>query len=77
MLNPEEFDRTMRQWLSKDHFVPFVVELDDGRQILISEPSVAFGGGGAGFIDPVDGALIDITCDHVVGFHAAGQEIGA
>ncbi len=58
----------MRQWLSKEHFVPFVVELDDGRPILISEPSVAFGGGSTGFIDPIDGALVDFTYDHVAGF---------
>ncbi len=77
MIDPNEFDTTLRQLLKKDTFVPFFVELDDGRRILIREPVLAFGGGSAAFIDREDGALVDFSHDQVIGFHAADQEVGA
>lgn len=76
MIDPNEFDSTLRQWLKKDTFVPFYVELDDGQQILIRQPVLAFGGGSASFIDSEDGALVGFSHQQVTGFHAAGQEVG-
>jgi hypothetical protein len=76
MLTPEEFDQTLRQWVKRDIFIPFIVELDDGSEILIRQPSVAFGGGSAAFIDPIEEALVDFSHDQVVGFHAVGHEVG-
>lgn len=61
MLDPNEFDETLRQWLRKDTFVPFVVELDDGQRIVIRQPVLAFGGGWASFIDADDGALVGFS----------------
>lgn len=74
MLSPDEFDTTLRKWVKRDIFLPFVVELDDGREILIRQPALAFGGGSAAFIDPVEEVLVDFSHEHVVGFHVAGQE---
>lgn len=77
MISPEEFDETLRKWVKCEQFMPFVVELDDGREILIGQPAVAFGGGSAAFIDPAEEVLVDFSHEHVVGFHAAGHEVGA
>ena len=41
MIDPNEFDATLRQWLKKEIFVPFVVELDDGQKIWIKRPALA------------------------------------
>lgn len=77
MIDPNEFDVTLRRLLKKDTFVPFFVELDDGQRILIRQPVLAFGGGGASFIDSEDGALVSFFHGQVIGFHAAGQEVQA
>jgi hypothetical protein len=67
----------LRKLLKKDTFVPFFVELEGGQRILVREPVLAFGGGSASFIDPDDGALVGFSHKEVVGFRAAGQEVGA
>jgi hypothetical protein len=77
MIDPEEFDQTLRKLVKAEPFVPFEVEMDDGRRIPIRQPNLAFGGGSAGFIDPdyEDGAIVDFSHQHVVGFHPMGQEV--
>jgi hypothetical protein len=77
MIDPNEFDATLRKLLNKDVFVPFFVNLDDGKRILIRKPVLAYGGGSAGFIDPDDGALVDFTHQQVVGFSAADRGVSA
>ena len=77
MLEPDQFDETLRKLLQKKPFVPFWVELTDGQRIWIRMPVLAFGGGGASLIDPDDGALVSFYHDQVVGFHSADQEVGA
>lgn len=78
MIDPEEFDTTLRRFLKKDPFIPFYVEMEDGQRILIRQPVLAFGGGSAGFIDVAgDGALVDFTHEQVKGFRSASQEVGA
>jgi hypothetical protein len=77
MIDANEFDLTLRQLLKKESFVPFYVELNDGRRILISRPALAFGGGSASLIDPEDGALVSFSHEQVIGFHETGQEVEA
>ena len=77
MIDPNEFDVTLRERLDAEKFAPFFVEMDDGQRILIRVPLLAFGGGSAAFIDAEDGALVDFTHAHVRGFLTASQEIGA
>ena len=77
MIDPNQFDETLRQLVKKETFVPFCVELDDGQKIWIRQPALAFGGGGASFIDPQDGALVSFYHEHVIGFRAADQEANA
>jgi hypothetical protein len=77
MIDPNVFDTTLRQMIRKENFVPFYVELDDGRRIWIRQPALAFGGGSAALIDSEDGALVEFSHEHVVGFNSSGQEVGA
>jgi hypothetical protein len=77
MIDAREFDTKLRKLVATDAFVPFFVELDDGNRILIRQPVLAFGGGSAGFIDSEDGALVEFSHEHVVGFSAADQGVSA
>ena len=77
MIDPSQFDETLRQLLRVESFTPFCVELVDGRQIWIRQPALAFGGGFASLIDLEDGALVEFSHDQVIGFHSAGQEVEA
>jgi hypothetical protein len=77
VISPNEFDDRLRQWIRKEPFVPFFVELENGERILIRLPALAFGGGSAGFIDSVDGALVGFSHKDVVGFAPADQEVNA
>ena len=49
-MSAKEFDDRLRTLVYGLRFRPFVVELKDGRVIEINKPSVAFGGGTAGFL---------------------------
>ena len=77
MIDPNEFDNALRQLTRSPTFVPFEVELDGGERLVIRHPGVAFGGGAALTIDPIEGGLVDFTHDKVKAFHANFQEIGS
>jgi hypothetical protein len=64
-MTKDEFHTRLRQFLHRRPFRPFVVELTDGRRLVIKKPNFAFSDGGAGFIDPEDGALVDFLNDDV------------
>ena len=76
MIDPEEFDVTLRKLTRGPKFVPFVVELDDGQRLMIRHPGVAFGGGGAALIDLEEG-FIDFTHKEVKAFREFVQEVVA
>jgi len=75
MIDPNEFDVTLRRLTRGPKFLPFVVELEDGSRIVVPHPGVAFGGGGASFIDPDDG-IVDFTHEQVKAFRTFDQEVG-
>ena len=50
-MTPEQFDQTLRSYVKRRPFFPFIVELNDSRRILIEDSHVGFGGGVAGFIN--------------------------
>jgi hypothetical protein len=58
----------LREHLHRKPFVPFVVELREGRWLAIKQPPVVFDHGAASFIDPVDGALVEFTHKEVKAF---------
>ena len=47
----DDFYNTMRKFMNRKPFFPFLVELIDGRRIIIAQPHVAFNPEAAGFID--------------------------
>jgi hypothetical protein len=53
-MNEELFTKTLQEFTQRKPFVPFFVELVDGRRILVDYPSVAFSGGAAGFISETE-----------------------
>jgi hypothetical protein len=53
-MSEELFTKTLREFTQRKPFVPFFVELMDGRRILVDYPSLAFAGGAAGFISETD-----------------------
>jgi hypothetical protein len=69
----EEFDQTMRSFLKRRPFFPFVVELLNGERIVIPFPEVAFGGGAAGFRSDEEG-LIEFSYKKVSSIHVLEYE---
>jgi len=57
----------LRELTYRKPFVPFYVEFQDGRRILVETTGVAFGGGVAGFISETEG-LVDFAANEVQGF---------
>jgi hypothetical protein len=68
-----DFERQLRDLLRRQPFEPFVVLVNNGRTIVVDEPTVAFGGGRAGFIGP-DESVDFFDCDNVLGFRLGNQE---
>ncbi len=67
-MSKDEFHTSLRQFLGRQPFAPFVVELRDGRRLVIKQPPVVFSDGVASFIDPADGALVDFRHGEVQTF---------
>lgn len=70
----ENFERLLRDNLRREPFQPFVVELVDGRQIIIDAPhTVAMSGGGGTFISP-EFELVSFSSDQVRAIRPALRE---
>jgi hypothetical protein len=63
-MNEQEFTAALRRLTQQRPFIPFIVEMTDGRRLVIDHPAVAFGGGAAGFLSESDG-LVDFCCEDV------------
>jgi hypothetical protein len=72
-----EFETCLRQYLERKPFQPFVVELTDGRRLMVKQLPVVYSDGAAGFIDPADGALVDFSHDEVRNFGLGKMEVPA
>jgi hypothetical protein len=64
MMNEEKFTQLIREFIHREPFVPFQVDLTDGQRIVIDSPSVAFAGTAAGFVSEKDG-LVAFSCEEV------------
>ena len=73
-MTPETFDQTLRQFIKRKPFEPFVVELKDGRVFTFQQPWLSFGGGVAGFLSEEDG-LVDFGYTDVLAIRAATAEV--
>jgi hypothetical protein len=60
-------------YVKRRPFIPFVVELADGRRIAVETRDVGFGGGVAGFIND-DGALDGFSYNDVRSMHFVSPE---
>jgi hypothetical protein len=67
-MTKDDFDARLREHLQRKPFAPFVVDLLDGRRIIIKKRQVAFCDGAASFIDPDDGALVEFYHNEVQHF---------
>jgi hypothetical protein len=63
-MSEEIFTKTLRAYTQRKPFLPFIVQLVDGRRIVVEHPGVAFGGGVAGFVSDSEG-LVGFSCDEV------------
>jgi hypothetical protein len=72
-MTEEEFDQTVRSFVKRRPFMPFVVELLDGQRIIVPHRHVAFGGGVAGFLNLKEG-LMGFSKDDVRSFEFLSQE---
>ena len=68
-MSVEQFEHELRTNKHRDPFRPFVVELIDGRSILVDEPALAFDGGRAVFLGSSDIEIFD--CEEVQRFRPA------
>lgn len=74
-MTAEQFDQTLREYVRREPFQPFIVELDDGLVVEIDRPAVAFAGGVAGFLSDTHG-LVGFSYDQVRRF-APGNGTGS
>lgn len=51
-MTAEEFDATLTRLKHHKPFIAFIVEMDDGRQVVIERPQIAFDSNGATYIKP-------------------------
>jgi hypothetical protein len=63
-VNAEQFESTLIEFLHKEPFQPFVVELTSGQLIEVNRSRLAIGGGGASFFAP-DYDLVEFSCEEV------------
>ena len=66
-MSEEQFTNTLRELTYRKPFVPFFVELRDGRRILVAHSGGAIAGGVAGFLSDTDG-LVDFEAREVQTF---------
>jgi hypothetical protein len=62
-MNQDLFEETLRKYVRRKPFFPFLVELLDGKVIIVDRP-VVIGGGGATFISEDDN-WIEFNCEDV------------
>jgi hypothetical protein len=71
-MKPQEFQQTLRQLLNREPFQPFVVELVDGRNLVVDHSKVLFGGGAASFFTPKHD-LVEFACEDVQAMRLASD----
>ena len=69
----EVFQETLRSFIRREPFVPFVVELLNGEQIVVAEPTVAFNGGFAGYFSP-SYDILEFRCEQVQAIRLLSRE---
>lgn len=60
----EHVEKQVIELIHRDPFIPFVIEMSDGKLINVPHPRLAINKTGAGFIGS-DGGLVDFTFQSV------------
>jgi hypothetical protein len=66
-MNAQQFESRLRALIRAQPFVPFVIAVDDGRTIPVSEPAVAFSGGAA-TVEDAAGEIHLLKCEQILDF---------
>lgn len=72
-MTKEEFERTLRSHVRRQPFIPFSVQLVDGRHYEIEHPVITFDGSVAGYLSESQG-LVDFSFDEVDHFQILQPE---
>lgn len=72
-MTPDQVEKKVIELIYSDPFVPFIVEMTDGRSVEVPHPRLAIDGEGAGFID-LDGALTDFDFKEVSAIRVSHNE---
>ena len=72
-MTPEQVEQKVIELIHREPFIPFVVEMTDGRSLEIPHPRLSINGGGAGFLGP-DGGLVDFDFRSVRSIHVMKAE---
>ncbi len=75
-MSQQDFEDSLRQFLRREPFQPFVVELLDGRVILIEQRSLAFAGGAATY-GTATKDLVFFDCEEVRAIREAAHEMSS
>ena len=75
-MRPEQIEQAIREYVRREPFGPFIVELLDGRRIEVSHRGLALGGGGASFISPAYD-LVEFQFDQVRSLKLVTTEVEA
>jgi len=58
-MTPQQVEAKVIELIHREPFMPFVVDMTDGRSLVIPHPRLSINGGGAVFFGP-DGGLVDV-----------------
>jgi hypothetical protein len=75
-MTAKQVEEKMTELIHREPFVPFVVEMNDGKLVDVPHERVAFDDTGAVFIHP-DGALVDFEFKTVRAIRLANSEAAA
>ncbi len=73
-MKQQEFEDTLRQFLRREPFQPFVVEMLNGETIHVPDRHTVFGGGAAIYIAP-EFDLIEFACENVRSIRLVEEQV--
>jgi hypothetical protein len=73
-MTPVQVEEKVIELIHHEPFVPFVVEMTDGRSVYVPHPRLAITATGAGFIGP-DGGLVDFAFANVRSISDTAQAV--
>jgi hypothetical protein len=72
-MTPQQVEEKLTELIHREPFVPFVVEMVDGKKLDIQHAGVAFDDTGAVFFGP-DGGLVEFEFKTVRAIHLTNTE---